>query len=228
MSRWHSQNSMTDIEKIHSKFFKKTGLDFKDKYLLLEAMSHKSFSDETYYQRLEFLGDGLLSFFSSEYFFRKYGLFSEGELSKAKTEIINRDNLSNVFDRLGFSEITLIDTKAFKAHIPQSIKEDIIEAVLAALYIDSGIRKARKFFSIIMKNSKAASEHFFAKNDLQEMCMKHFGVLPTLSVTENGGIFCCKIHINGKYYSQAEGATKKECEKKAALNTLKILYKETV
>jgi len=155
-------------------------------------------------------------------------LFDEGGLSKAKTEIINRDNLSNVFDKLCLNEITLIDKKAFKTHIPPSIKEDIIEAVLAAIYLDSGIRSARKFFKIIIRNSKSASEHFFAKNDLQEMCMKKFGVLPELKVSEKGSEFKCRVYINDEYYSEAEGRTTKECEKKAALNTLKILYKETV
>jgi ribonuclease-3 len=218
---------MIDTNSVSAKFKKITGINFKNKDLLIEAVSHRSFKNDVSYQRLEFLGDSLLSFFTSEYCFKKFKLFNEGELSKFRTSIVNRDNLSHVFTKLNLSEIVLLDRKSFKEDIPPSIREDVIESLLAAVYIDSGIRNAKKMFKIIIKNSHSVSEEFFAKNQLQELSLFHFKVLPEFTTEALGeNLFKCILFVNGKYYSEAQGRTKKECEKKAALIALKKLEKE--
>lgn len=218
---------MTEKGNVAAKFSRLTGIEFKNQDILWEALSHRSFKKDISYQRLEFLGDSLLSFFTSEYFYRKYKLFSEGELSKSRTSIVNRDNLSHVFTALGLSEIILIDRKSFKDEIPPSIREDIIEALLAAVYIDGGLRKAKRMFKLIIKNSHSVSEEFFAKNQLQELSLAMYRTLPEFVTTESGSeTFTCRLFINGKYCSEAHGKNKKECEKKAALLALRKLEKE--
>ena len=218
---------MIDKNNVSAKFEKITGIRFKNPELLIEAVSHRSFKTDVSYQRLEFLGDSLLSFFTSEYCYRKYKLFTEGDLSKFRTSIVNRDNLSHVFMKLNLSEIVLIDRKSFKDSIPPSIREDVIESLLAAVYIDSGIRTAKRMFKLIIKNSHTVSEEFFAKNQLQEMSLHYFKALPEFKTETLGeSLFMCKLFVNGKYYSEAQGRTKKECEKKSALIAIKKLEKE--
>ncbi|MGE3062435.1 MAG: ribonuclease III family protein [bacterium] len=218
---------MNEKENLSAKFRKLTGIEFKNADLLVEAVSHRSFKKDVSYQRLEFLGDSLLSFFTSEYFYKKYNLFTEGELSKFRTSIVNRDNLSHVFTQLKLSEIVFIDRKSFKNDIPPSIKEDVIESILAAVYLDGGIRSAKKMFKMIIKNSHSVSEEFFAKNQLQELSLARYKVLPEFLTEECGAeTFNCRLYVNGKYYSEAQGRNKKECEKKAALLALRKLEKE--
>jgi len=218
---------MINKSDVSAKFKKITGISFKNVELLIEAISHRSFKTNVSYQRFEFLGDAILSFFTSEYCFKKYKLFNEGEMSKFRTSIVNKDNLSFVFMKLKLSDIVLIDRKSFNEDIPSSIKEDIIESLLAAVYIDSGLRNAKKMFKLIIKNSHSVPEEFFAKNQLQELSLFHFKTLPEFR-TElfKNNSFICKLYINGKYYSEALGRTKKECEKKSALLAIKKLEKE--
>lgn len=220
---------MIDAEYLAKEFEKRTGITFKKKELLVEALTHRSYLCEVCYQRMEFLGDSLLAYFTSDYLFKKYKLFNEGELSKIKTEIVNKDNLSYVFMKLNLDDLVILDRKSFKESIPVSIKEDVIEALVAAVYLDSGIKNAKKIFKIILKNSKSVSEEFFAKNVLQEYSLDKFKLLPVFCTESTGSDnFICKIYINEKYYAESVGRSKKECEKKAALYALKQLQKEYV
>ncbi|MDD3803843.1 MAG: ribonuclease III domain-containing protein [bacterium] len=218
---------MNERESISDKFSCLTGIKFKNADILVEAVSHRSFKKDVSYQRLEFLGDSLLSFFTSEYFYRKYKLFAEGELSKFRTSIVNRENLSHVFTQLNLSDLVFIDRKSFKDDIPESIKEDIMESLLAAVYLDGGIRAAKKMFKLIIKNSHSVPEEFFAKNQLQELSLGRYKSLPEFKTVESEEKeFVCRIYVNGKYCSEAQGKSKKECEKKAALLAFRKLEKE--
>jgi len=226
MSHLHLQKLMINREKIQKIFFDKTNIMIYNAELLLEALSHKSFSGESFYQRLEFFGDGILSFFSSYYVYNNYPNADEGELSKIKSTIVNRENLAFVFDKLNIQDIIFINTKSFKDKIPESIKEDIIESLLATIYIDRGFDIAMDFFNLIIKYSKKMSDLFFAKNRLQEFSLDKYKILPKFVVEEKDNIFFCKIYVNNKYITSAKGETKKECEKKVALKALEIIEKE--
>lgn len=215
---------MTD-EKGHE-LFEKTGIMIKDRMLLREALTHRSSDYKSHYERMEFLGDSLLSFLAAENIYKKHTMLREGELSTKKTEIVSRENLVNVFDSLDIGDIIHIDRKSFREAIPDSIKEDIIESIMAAAYLDGGIRLARKFFKIILANSTGVSEHFFAKNKLQELCVKLFSQLPEFTVNPSDEGFACEVLVKGKRYGRSSAQSKKECEKKAALITIRKLEKE--
>ncbi len=209
-------------EKIYE-FFKQIGINIKNADLFIEALTHKSYNDYVHYQRLEFLGDSILSFFSSEYLFESYENANEGELSRMRTRIVSREALINVFDELNFNDILKINRKSFSEEIPESIKADIIESTLAAVYLDSGIRNARKYFKFILKHTGEVPDYFFAKNLLQEMVLKRHKYLPEFSVVSENDYFNCKIYINGEYIADAKAKTKKECEKRAAAKALNIM-----
>ncbi len=217
---------MINKEQIKEKFYKITNIFFENEDLLVEALSHKSYSETVFYERMEFLGDSILSFFTTLYLFTLYSDKNEGELSKLRTQIINKENLALVFDKLELNELLLINRKSFKDEIPISIKEDIIESLLAAVFLDSGIDNARKFFELIVENSEDVSEYFFAKSRLQELTLKIYKNLPEFKVKESGDIFTCSVYVNKNYIASAEGKTKKECEKKVAHKAIQMLEKE--
>lgn len=221
MSQLLSPDSM-DRETIEE-FFRQIGIPVRDACLFNEALSHKSYDSDTYYQRMEFLGDSILSFLSSEYLYQKYSKESEGELSQHKAGIVSREALVNVFDSLYMEELIQINRKSFPDEIPESIKADIIESTLAAVYLDSGMDNARKFFHIILENSGKMPEYFFAKNELQEIVLKEYKCLPEFRVEREADTFACSIFINNDFIAGAEAYNKKDCEKKAAGKAIKIL-----
>ncbi len=218
---------MNDILLVE-KFKKKTGIDFENTQLLKESITHRSNGDSGSYERLEFLGDSILSFLTSLYLYKKNKDFSEGELSKKRSEIVNRENLAFVFDKLNLDEIIIADRKSLKT-LPDSIKEDVVESIFGAIYLEKGLRGVKKFFKLLLKNSREISDEFYAKNQLQELSLVKFKKLP-LFKTEvySNEKFKCKVYLDGKYYAQSVGKTKKESEKKAAKNALKKIYKESV
>jgi ribonuclease-3 len=203
-----------------------TGIDFENVELLKESLTHRSFGENVSYERLEFLGDSILSFLASEYLFKKLKNVDEGELSKKRSEIVNRENLSYIFSKLKFEDLIFVDRKSLKK-LPDSIKEDIIESLIGAIYIEKGLRSVKKFFKLILKNSKEMSDDFYAKNRLQELSLSKYKKLPEFK-TEiyKEDRFKCKIYLDGKYYSQSTGKTKKESEKKAAKLAIKKIEKE--
>ncbi|MEO0289359.1 MAG: ribonuclease III domain-containing protein [candidate division WOR-3 bacterium] len=218
---------MNDKELL-KKFKDITGIEFENVELLKESLTHSSKGLNVSYERLEFLGDSILSFLTSEHLFKKFKNVDEGELSKKRSEIVNRQNLSFIFSKLEFEELIFVDRKALKV-IPDSIKEDIIESLFGAIYIEKGIRGVKKFFRLVLKNSKEMPEDFFAKNRLQELSLLKYKKLPEFR-TElyKDDKFRCKVYLDGKYYSQSVGKSKKESEKKAAKLAIKKIEKENI
>lgn len=204
-------------------FFKQIGIPVRDADLFVEALSHKSYNNELHYQRMEFLGDSILSFLTSEYLYYEFDNENEGVLSHKKAGIVSREALLNVFDSLHMEQIVCINRKSFPDEIPDSIKSDIIESTLAAIYLDSGLQNTRKFFAMILENSGEMPEYFFAKNELQEIVLKEYKCLPGFRVEANDDSFSCSIYINNERIAEAEGSSKKECEKRAAGKAIKIL-----
>ncbi len=205
-------------------FFNNIGITINDADLFTEAFSHKSYNEEIYYQRLEFFGDSILSFLTSEYLFSENSLLSEGELSLQKISIVSKEALVNVYNALNFNDFIYINRKSFENETPESIKADIIESTLAAVYLDSGMKAARIYFDLILKHTGKMPEYFFARNEFQEKILRLYKILPEFRITNTENGFSCSIYIKDEFIAQAEANNKKECEKKAAneaLNTFK-------
>ncbi|MFO8062482.1 MAG: ribonuclease III domain-containing protein, partial [bacterium] len=218
-------NSMAEIRELEI-FEQITGIkpDRTDLYTM--ALTHKSTSEQIHYERLEFLGDSILSMLSAEYVFNKYADSDEGMLTKERSKIVNRQSLASVFDELGFDRIIIIDRKSFPERIPRSIKEDVIEALIAAVYLDRGMEYARQFFKLVVDNAGEVSDFFFAKNNLQELTMEIYRELPEFRVYEEDGKFTCRIYLQGEFIATASADSKKNSEKKAALIAYNKLKKE--
>ena len=120
---------------------------FKNKDLLKMAFTHSSYANdngESSNQRLEYLGDSVLNFIVADYLYNNYNV-EEGQMSKWRSKMVNSDNLSKIIDNLGLDKHLLLGKSFSKQQISKSVKEDLFESLVGAIYTDSSIEKAKRF-----------------------------------------------------------------------------------
>ena len=122
------------------------GYAFKDKSLIKQALTHRSAKGENN-ERLEFLGDGLLNFIVAELLYMKFQQLSEGDLSRLRSQLVKESTLSDIAKKLTIGEFLLLGEGELKSAgwRRPSILADSLEAVIAAIYLDDGLDKARWF-----------------------------------------------------------------------------------
>ena len=122
------------------------GYTFKDKSLIKQALTHRSAKGENN-ERLEFLGDGLLNFIVAELLYMKFQQLSEGDLSRLRSQLVKESTLSDIAKKLTIGEFLLLGEGELKSAgwRRPSILADSLEAVIAAIYLDDGLDKARWF-----------------------------------------------------------------------------------
>lgn len=129
------------------------GYHFKDVSLLRTAMTHSSFANEyhlrkvTHYERLEFLGDAILEYISSEVLYEKYPELSEGELTKRRASLVCEYTLSKITKELGYGDFVFLSKgeQLTGGRERKSILCDLFESVLGAIYLDGGMEPAREY-----------------------------------------------------------------------------------
>jgi len=212
--------------------------DFADPKLLLRALTHSSGADspDDSNERLEFLGDAVLGYVICELIFKKYPTRNEGELTKIKSAVVSRDTCFKIAQELGFHEVMMTGRGVARDNkLPSSILANAIEAIIAALYLDGGIKIARRFIlryfgpEVIKMAESIAHDNY--KSFLQCIAQKEFGAIPEYVVLDEKGPDHCKcfkiaVRIAGQYYPAAWGNTKKVAEQHAAENALSKI-KET-
>lgn len=210
------------------------GYTFKNKLLIEEALTHKSYANENNVEsneKMEFLGDSILEFISSKYLYNKFPNLNEGELTKVRAtvvceeslyEIALKHNISN-YIKIGHSERNNGGNKR------PAILADSIEAIIAAIYFDGGIEKAEEF--IINNLSEAmekASKNVGVKDYktiLQEKMQSHGEVNIEYKIIEEQGpdhdkTFTAEVEVNGKALATGIGKSKKVAEMQAAKKAL--------
>ena len=217
-----------------SKLEKNIGYEFTNKELLKRALTHTSYAYEMNvesYEKLEFLGDSILEFVTSEYIYTNFPNLKEGEMTKVRAMVVCEESLAQVaklhnfsdFLHLGKSE--LLSGGANKT----AILEDTMEAVIAAIYLDSGIEKAKKFIINNLKNEiQYATEHMGFrdyKTALQEKLQENGEVKIEYIITKETGpdhnkLFEAEVRCNGKLLADGEGKSKKSAEMQAAKKAL--------
>ena len=130
-----SKNDIANIQNI-------INYSFKKKHILLKSFTHSSYCQENNYEQYEFLGDSILSFLSSEWLFKNKNNYKVGKLSKIKSQIINNVLLSEIIYHLKLEKYILVGNKV---KINAKISSDVYESLIAAIYIDSGIKKCKDF-----------------------------------------------------------------------------------
>ena len=202
----------------------KIGYSFKNKVLLCTALTHPSKSKENY-QRLEFLGDSILGFLVGEYLF-EHSKKHEGELTVLRSHYVSEKHLSECFDELGLSDDVVMG-KSMNGEITPAIKGDIVEAIIAAIYLDSDMEKARKF--VIEKLHIEEFEN--AKNDnyksqLQELIQANFKCSMRYEMMKVDDNFEAKFFMDDDHIATGFGKDKTSAEQNCAYVALSKLFVE--
>lgn len=204
---------------------KKIDYVFKDKKLLTRALTHPSKSKQNY-QRLEFLGDSILNFLVGEFLF-KNSEKQEGELTVLRAHYVSENHLAQCFDEMDLTE-SVIAGKSLNGEITTAIKGDIIESIIAAIYLDCGLDEVRRF--VIEKLHVEGFED--AKNDnyksqLQELIQANFKCsmkYETTKVDETN--FESKFYMDEDLISVGFGKDKQKAEQNCAYVAIKKLFEE--
>ena len=211
-----------------------SGYNFKNKELLKIALTHSSYANEnhcTCNERFEFLGDSVLSIIISDYLFRHMPGVNEGELSKIRAALVCEQSLAEMSRMLDIGKNLLLGKgeEAMGGRTRASILSDAFEAVLAAIYLDSGLEEAEKWVINLMTPSlklaiKGKLNHDY-KTLLQEEVQKNAGKVSYNVIAEKGPDhhkdFEVEVLINGKRVASAFGVNKKDAEQNAARLALK-------
>jgi len=216
----------------------KLGYNFKDKKLLEKALTHTSYYNKkeknnvNYFQRLEFLGDSVLNIVISEYLFKKFPFFSEGELSKLKSVFCSQAFLVKFADYLMLKNYIILgkSVNLIGGRGKFSILADCIEACIGALYLDGGLNQCKENIINFIKteentlfNNRIITDY---KTMLQELTQKNSKTLPKYEIMKEEGLehqkkFIVEVLVNKKVYGKGIGNNKKEAEQNAAKKALK-------
>lgn len=213
------------------------GYNFKNKQILLEALTHRSFSHENpqitqnYNERLEFLGDSVLGLVVVEYLFKTKTDFSEAAMSKIKSYIVKESVLSEAALKISLGRHIRLGKgeKEGKGYEKKSILADAMEAVLGAVYLDNGYESARTVVLKLLNDTLDVamnSEQFLDfKTDLQNECQMKFNATPEYKIIKQEGkdhqkMFTAEVFINSKTFGKGRGRSKKEAETAAAKEAL--------
>jgi len=224
-----------------SLFEKKLNLKFKNKDLLIQAFCHRSYLNEnpdfylSHNERLEFLGDAVLELIVTEYLFKKYPKKSEGELTNWRAALVNAKMLSRTAKNLGFNDFLLLSRGEMKeiGKARQYILADTFEAVIGALYLDSGYKVCHNFIKkyLIKELPHIIEARLFkdGKSQFQEEAQERAEITPTYKVLEEWGPdhvkhFIVGVFLDKTLVAEGEGSSKQEAEEKAAKNALEIKH----
>ena len=219
------------------KLEKQINYKFKNIALLKEAITHSSFQknnlkvNKKNYERLEFLGDRVLGLVLSEYFFKNFPKAKEGVLDNYFQKFANQDNLFNYAKKINLSKF-LKTQKGDNLENNKSILSDVVEAIIGAIYIDTGLNNCKNFIvnNVVDKDSIYSKPLKHPKSMLQEYCLNQFNILPKYSVLNKTGnehqpIYEVSVYIENHDIVSATGSNLKNAEEAAAtklLNMLKI------
>ena len=207
------------------------GYEFKDESLLKTSLTHPSFSKKNNYERLEFLGDRVLGLIISDVIFHSYPNDSEGNLAKKISFLVCKNTLIKIADELRLEKHFII-SKNIKENSFDSIKANSLEAVIAAIYLDSNFSNTYKIVKKLWNNciQKINLDYHDPKSKLQEWSLKTNNILPVYEVKKKEGpdhnpIFTVNLKLNGKIYSIGVGKNKQDAEVMAAEKALKEIDK---
>lgn len=219
-----------NIEKLE----KDISYTFKNKELLKNALTHTSYAYENKVEsneKLEFLGDSILEFVSSEYMYQKYKNLKEGEMTKVRATVVCEESLYKIACKHNFSDFLILGKSEVISggNKRPAILADSVEAVIAAIYIDGGLEPAKKFIIENLKDEIEIATKHVGKKDyktvLQEELQKNGDVKIEYVILKETGpdhdkTFEAQVSLNGRALAQGKGKSKKEAEMQAAKKVL--------
>jgi ribonuclease-3 len=224
-----------------SDFEKKTKIIFKNKDLLKQAFIHRSYINEnpsaglSHNERLEFLGDAVLELVVTDFLYKKYPSYTEGELTALRSALVNAIIISEVASSLGMNDFLLLSKGESKdtGKARQYILANTYEAYVGAVFLDGGYDVADKFIteSLLPHTNEIVSKKLWrdAKSLIQEKAQEFVGSTPAYKVLHESGPdhdkhFTVGIYFGADLIAEGKGKSKQEAEQSAAMAALKAKH----
>ncbi|MEK7568512.1 MAG: ribonuclease III [Patescibacteria group bacterium] len=221
-------------------FEEKIGVHFRDRAVLREAFTHRSYINETrergldHNERLEFLGDAVVELSVTDFLYKKYPKANEGDLTSYRAALVNAVTLGNIAIELGMEAYLLLSKgeakdKGTKAR--QIILANAFEAVVGAIYLDLGYEVADKFLKthLLGKTEEIVKKELWrdAKSFFQEQAQEHVSITPSYRVIREQGPdhdkdFVVGVYLEKELVAEGVGKSKQEAEQNAAGEGLKV------
>ncbi len=221
------------------KFENKIGVTFRDKGVLREAFTHRSFINETrerglsHNERLEFLGDAVVELSVTDYLYKKYPEAHEGVLTSYRAALVNAVTLGNLAIDMGMEEYLFLSKgeakdKGTKAR--EIILANAFEALVGAIYLDQGMAKADEFLKthLLIKTDEIVKKELWrdAKSFFQEEAQDAVSITPSYKVIREEGPdhdkqFVVGVYLDKELVAEGTGKSKQEAEQQAAAAGLK-------
>ena len=214
---------------------KTLGYEFKNMDLLNRAFTHSSHANLNNIksnERLEFLGDSVLHFATTTYLFNNLNL-AEGQLSKLRAYVVSTSNLASSTKQMDLAKFVMFG-KYGKKSLSSSIKADLFEAILGAIYLDSDYETAKNWLYKTLNYSvelfeKVINDLGDYKTKLQELIQTNSKNVLTYNITGKTGLqhdpeFTAEVLLNNKVMGNGKGKTKKEAENMSAKAAIKKIW----
>ncbi|OGG35170.1 ribonuclease III [Candidatus Gottesmanbacteria bacterium RIFOXYB1_FULL_47_11] len=217
------------------------GVTFRSQELLKQAFVHRSYLNEakdirTSNERLEFLGDAILSFLTSEYLYQTYPDSPEGMLTNIRSSLVKTTSLSTIAQSLHLGDLLFLShgEEASGGRTNQSLLADVFEALLGALYLDQGIEVCREYLTkhLFSRTKDIVENKAYVdyKSLLQELIQQSSRLSPTYVVVKSEGpdharTFWVEARSNATVLGAGQGKSKQEAEQQAALQALEKMGK---
>ena len=201
----------------------KINYTFKNKLLLKQAFTHSSI-DKNNYERLEFLGDSIITFFTSEWLYKKFISNNEGQLTIKRSQLVNKNYISKISKSLELYNYLNIQKKTT---ISDRIHTDIYESLVGAIYIDSGYKYASEFLNkTLIEGFTTFAPHIDYKGTMLAYNQKQIidKIDINTSLLKDSTSFISTINIDDEYFFYGFGQNKISAEQRAsklALNQIK-------
>jgi len=216
---------------------KTIGITFKNKDLLTESLTHRSYLNEyprwhlPHNERMEYLGDAVLELLVSEELFKKFPTEPEGQLTVFRAALVNYQILAKVAEGIGIEKFILMSRGERKdtGKAREVILANAMEALIGAIYLDQGFAVIKQFVEKFVMSHLAevlkTKSYKDAKSELQELVQEKMKTTPTYRVMEESGpahkrIFKMGVYFGEKFIADGEGQSKQEAELEAAKNAL--------
>ena len=215
-------------------FEENIGYSFNNIEIFKKALTHTSYANEQNVksnEKLEFLGDAILEFITSEYLYNNYSNLKEGEMTKVRASVVCEESLYKVAIKLNFSDFLYLGKSEIVSNgkARPAILADSVEAVIAAMYLDGGIAPVKNFVINNLKDAIWEASKNVGMKDyktvLQEKLQVHGDVHIEYEIIQESGpdhnkSFTAQVKLNGKVLATGEGKSKKSAEMQAARNAI--------
>jgi len=210
---------------------KKLNIKFKNRDLLSQSLTHKSFDSNTNNEKLEFLGDRVLGLVIAKKLLEIYPNEKEGILDKKFASLVNKNTCLEIAKNIKLENfIQTFNPKNKSIKIEDKIISDCCEALVGAIYLEKGLGVVEKFILDLWQNhiKRSVITQIDAKTKLQEFALKNFKKLPTYKVITYTGprhkpLFKVGVKLPNTKYFIASGKSKKDAEQNAATECLKSI-----